>query len=195
MAISVRPRTDRSFERSSPVARYWLAQCEGFRVDGGVKGTVEQVEGTSDAQRPEVLVVRRALRRQRVPVADVAAVVPAARLITIEGARPETAPDRARSRALATARSRAVPVAVSLVGGATVVARRVADVAFTVLMIVAATLFAFAAFLSKLAVYAVHQLVTTAREWQEASARRQAEARASRRRRARPDTRLRERER
>jgi hypothetical protein len=165
VAIAIQPRTDRSFERSSPVARYWLAQCEGFRVDGEVKGTVEQVVGTSDAQRAEVLVVRRALRRQNVPISDVETVVPAARLITIGGERPATTPTVSRSRVLAKqARSQAVPVAVTFATRSSVVARRVADVVFTVLMVVAAALFALATFLGRLAIYGAERLTVAERQ-------------------------------
>jgi hypothetical protein len=150
-------------------------------VAGRVKGTVEQVVGTSDAQRAEVLVVRRALRRHRVSVADVAAVVPAARLITVDGGRAERSPAQARSRALAGARSRAVPVAASLAGRASIVARRVADVAFTVVLIVSATLFTLAAFISKLAIYGAHRSMTAAREWQQRPAVRREKPRSTRR--------------
>jgi hypothetical protein len=197
VAVAIQPRTERSFERSSPVARYWLAQCEGFRVAGEVKGTVEQVVGTSDAQQPEVLVVRRALRRRNVPISDVETVVPAARLITIGGECIAATPAPSRGRVLANARSQAMPVAasfaartsvlaVSLAATAAVVARRVTDVAFTVLMVVAAALFALAAFLGRLAIYGAERLTVAEKHLAaEIRARREAnrsQPRASRRR-------------
>jgi hypothetical protein len=151
-------------EASSPVARYWLAQCEGFRVDGGVKGTVEQVVGTSDAQRAEVLVVRRALRRQNVPISDVETVVPAARLITIGVDRTPATPAVPRSRVLANARSQAGPVAASFASSASVVGRRVGGVAFTLLLVVAATAFAFASFLGRLALFGAERLTVAERQ-------------------------------
>ena len=157
------------------MARYWLAQCEGFRVAGEVKGTVEQVVGTSDAQQVEVLVVRRALRRRNVPISDVETVVPAARLITISGERAAAAPAPSRGRVLASARSQAMPVAASIAGRtsvlavsfaatAAVVARRVTDVAFTVLMVVAAALFALTVFLGRLAIYGAERLTIAERD-------------------------------
>jgi hypothetical protein len=85
--MAIQLETKRSFDTSSPVARYWLAQCEGFHVEGLVKGTVEEVVGAVDPQMPEALVVRRAWRRWRVPVAAVGAVVPAARLILVDRGR------------------------------------------------------------------------------------------------------------
>jgi hypothetical protein len=83
--MAIRAQNERSFGKSSPVARYWLAQCEGFRVQGPVRGTVEEVVGSVDPQSAERLVVRRAWRRRTVPVAAVDAVVPAARLIVVDG--------------------------------------------------------------------------------------------------------------
>jgi hypothetical protein len=88
--MAIRAQSERRFGKSSPVARYWLAQCEGFRVQGPVKGTVEEVVGSVDPQSPERLVVRRAWRRRTVPVAAIDAVVPAARLIVVDG-QPEDA--------------------------------------------------------------------------------------------------------
>jgi hypothetical protein len=87
--MAIRAQSERRFGRSSPVARYWLAQCEGFRVQGPVKGTVEEIVGSVDPQSAERLIVRRAWRRRTVSVATIDAVVPAARLIVVDG-RPRT---------------------------------------------------------------------------------------------------------
>ena len=46
------------FEGSGPVARYWLANCEGFRVRGGLSGTVEELLRDSDPHVTTRLVVR-----------------------------------------------------------------------------------------------------------------------------------------
>jgi hypothetical protein len=90
MAMAIRAQSERRFGKSSHVARYWLAQCEGFRVQGRVKGTVEEVVGSVDHQTVERLVVRRAWRRRSLPAEAIEAVVPAARLIVVEG-EPEHA--------------------------------------------------------------------------------------------------------
>jgi len=87
------------------VARYWLAQCEGFRVQGPPNGTVEKVVGSVDAQSAESLVVRTAWRRCNVPVDAVDAVVPAARLIVVEDRSGDAT--QHRTRALAEASSHA----------------------------------------------------------------------------------------
>jgi hypothetical protein len=157
VAIAIRPRTDRSFERSSPVARYWLAQCEGFRVAGRVKGTVERVVGTSETQDAEALVVRRAWRRHKISITDVDSVVPAARLITIGARRAGTKPHKGR-RLLASAKSRAVRFAGLLAHNASVVARYVADLALAASLAVAAMLFTFAVLSSRLAIHGAHRL-------------------------------------
>jgi hypothetical protein len=96
--MPIKPQTARTFERTSPVARYWLAQCEGFRVNGAVKGTVEQVVAAPDLQNAQQLVVRTRGRRRHVSVDTVEAVVPAERLIVVEPARLEPRPTRARRR-------------------------------------------------------------------------------------------------
>jgi hypothetical protein len=74
--MAIKPRTERRFDGSSPVGRYWLAQCEGFHVKGSTSGTVERVVGSVDPQSPEALVVRTAWRRRNVPVTAVDTVVP-----------------------------------------------------------------------------------------------------------------------
>jgi hypothetical protein len=126
------------FEGSGPVARYWLANCEGFRVRGGLRGTVEELLRDADPHVTTRIVVRtRGRRRAVVPVAAVSSVVPAERLVVLE--RPRTGPSRpvsgavaagaaARRAASATGRAvgPAVPAARSGAAAAVVTARRAA---------------------------------------------------------------------
>jgi hypothetical protein len=103
--MGIQPQTARRFDKSSPVARYWLAQCEGFRVKGPLKGTVEQVVGSAELHDAEELIVRTTRGRRSVPVESVEVVVPAARLIVLDG-RPEPTAAAEHTRALAHASSR-----------------------------------------------------------------------------------------
>lgn len=133
--MTVQSRTERRFDRSSPVARYWLAQCEGFRVKGPLNGTVEKVVGSVDQQSAESLVVRTAWRRCHIPVDAVDAVVPAARLIVVEDDR----------NGLADAGSHAASAVASTVADkAPPLARLVRDVALLLGLYVAAALVTFA---------------------------------------------------
>jgi hypothetical protein len=129
--MAIKPQTARKFDKSSPVARYWLARCEGFRVEGPLRGTVEKVVGSGDLQDAEALVVRTAWRRRSIPVADVGAVVPAARLIVVDDPQTELAPARAqqRARALSDASSAAVALGRVARAGALLVAVGVVAVA------------------------------------------------------------------
>jgi hypothetical protein len=134
--MGIQPQTARRFDKSSPVARYWLAQCEGFRVKGPLKGKVVEVVGSGDLQNAEALVVRTARGRRRVPVQDVAVVVPAARLIVVDG-RPEPTAAAQRTQAVARASSRAAGSATATVARTAPRAARVAaDAARTVAMLV-----------------------------------------------------------
>ena len=81
--MAIRLEARRRFEATSPVARYWLTQCHGFRVGGVRKGTVEEIVSTSDPYAPELLIVRNVYRRREIPVSTVEAVVPAERLIVV----------------------------------------------------------------------------------------------------------------
>src|SRR5256885_15742267 len=83
VAMTVQARTERRFDRSSPVARYWLAQCEGFRVKGPLDGTVEKGVGAVDQQSAKSLVVRTAWRRPNNPSHPVAPVVPPPPLVAV----------------------------------------------------------------------------------------------------------------
>lgn len=84
--MGIQLRTERRFEGSSSVGRYWLAQCEGFRVKGPgqMRGTVERVVGSVDPQCPEALVVRSLWRSRSIGVGDVSAVIPASRLLVVD---------------------------------------------------------------------------------------------------------------
>jgi hypothetical protein len=141
--MTVQSRTERRFDGSSPVARYWLAQCEGFRVEGPLRGTVEKVVGSVDLQTAESLVVRTAWRRRNITVDAVEAVVPAARLIVVDGGADEVAqdPSHHRTRALARASSHAAgAVAARVADKAPPLARFVRDVVLTLALVAAATL-------------------------------------------------------
>src|SRR4051794_26361252 len=74
---------DERFEGTGPVARYWLANCEGFAVRGGVQGTVEELLRDADPFVTTRLVVRRGRRRTVVPVEAVASVIPAERTVLV----------------------------------------------------------------------------------------------------------------
>lgn len=143
VAMTVQSRSDRRFDRSSPVARYWLAQCEGFRVKGPLSGTVEKVVGSVDEQSAESLVVRTAWRRHSIPVEAVDAVVPAARLIVVDDPsdEPATGPSHERTRALAAAGSHAAgAVATTVADKAPPLARFVRDVVLAFALFLTAVL-------------------------------------------------------
>jgi hypothetical protein len=111
--MPIKPQTARRFDASSPVARYWLAHCEGFRVRGPLKGRVEAVVAAADLQTAQSLVVRTRGRRRNVPVGAVDVVVPASREIVVDARQvaPSAAFARDQSRALARSGSRAVTAA------------------------------------------------------------------------------------
>jgi hypothetical protein len=106
------------FEGSGPVARYWLANCEGFSVRGGVQGTVEELLRDADPFVTSRLVVRRGRRRTVVPVEAVAVVIPAERTVLVERRR-SAQPARARTAARSATRR--------TVAGTAVAARTVAS--------------------------------------------------------------------
>jgi hypothetical protein len=73
------------FEGRDPVARYWLANCEGFAVEGAARGVVEELQRDDDPHVTARLVVRtRGGRRKIVPAASIASVVPADRVLVVE---------------------------------------------------------------------------------------------------------------
>jgi hypothetical protein len=119
--MPIKPQTARRFDASSPVARYWLAHCEGFRVSGPLKGRVEAVVGGADLRTAQSLVVRSRGRRRNVPVEAVDVVVPASREIVVDAQQvePTAAFARDHSRALARSGSRAVTAAAATTARAT----------------------------------------------------------------------------
>jgi hypothetical protein len=98
MAVALRQST--RFDASSPVTRYWLANCVGFDLGGGGHGTVERILADVDPNYPSVLEVRTSRRRvRRVPTSAVIAVVPAERLLVVDRRR-RLMPDRRRNTSL-----------------------------------------------------------------------------------------------
>jgi hypothetical protein len=83
MAVAL--RQSRRFGASSPVTRYWLANCVGFAVTGGHRGVVEAVRAEDDPTEPEELVIRCSTRRTRtIPASAVLASVPSDRVLVVE---------------------------------------------------------------------------------------------------------------
>ena len=84
------------FEGEGPVARYWLARCEGFEVRGSTRGVVEELQRDADPYVTARLVVRTGRRRLTVvPVERVHTVVPAERLLVVERAPKPVRPPKA----------------------------------------------------------------------------------------------------
>jgi len=99
MAVGL--RQSRRFDASSPVTRYWLANCVGFTLSGGGRGTVERIWAESDPYEPSVLEVRTGRRRvRRVPASSVIGVVPAEQVLVVEHRRRAVAPDPKRDLSL-----------------------------------------------------------------------------------------------
>src|SRR2546423_4619663 len=61
MAVAL--RQSRRFDATSPVTRYWLANCVGFSLAGGGRGTVERVLADGNPHDPSLLEVRTSYRR------------------------------------------------------------------------------------------------------------------------------------
>ena len=76
------------FEGRGPVARYWLAHCEGFAVEGGTRGVVEELLHDANPHLTSRLLVRTRRGRVRViPVSAVATVSPAERTLVVQEPR------------------------------------------------------------------------------------------------------------
>ena len=98
MAVAL--RQSKRFAASSPVTRYWLANCVGFSLAGGGRGTVERILADDDPHDPSVLEVRTGRRRvRRVPTSAVIAVVPQDQVIVVDRRR-RVSPDRRRDLSL-----------------------------------------------------------------------------------------------
>jgi hypothetical protein len=88
------------FEGRGPVARYWLAHCEGFAVEGGAHGVVEELLHDANPHLTSRLLVRTRRGRTRViPVSAVATVSPAERTLVVNGRTPKPRPRRRRRTA------------------------------------------------------------------------------------------------
>jgi hypothetical protein len=95
MAVAL--RHGRRFDAASPVTRYWLANCVGFELAGGGRGTVERILADDNPLDPSMLEVRTGRRRlRRVPTSAVIAVVPTEQLIVVDRRR-RLMPDRKRN--------------------------------------------------------------------------------------------------
>jgi hypothetical protein len=98
MAVAL--RQSRRFDASSPVTRYWLANCVGFSLAGGGRGTVERILADIDPNDPSVLEVRTGRRKvKRVPTSAVIAVVPQEQVLVVDRRR-HFMPDRKRDLSL-----------------------------------------------------------------------------------------------
>src|SRR5215471_5399786 len=98
MAVAL--RQSRRFDSSSPVTRYWLANCVGFSLSGGGHGTVERVLADISPHDPSLLEVRTSRRKvQRVPTSAVIAVVPQEKVLVVDHRR-RVMPDRKRDLSL-----------------------------------------------------------------------------------------------
>ncbi|HZC30643.1 MAG TPA: hypothetical protein VE261_03935 [Gaiellaceae bacterium] len=91
-------RQSRRFAAPSPVTRYWLANCVGFSLSGGGRGTVERVLADDDPYNPSLLEVRTGRRRvRRISTSAVVAVVPAEQMLVVGHERRRLVPDRRRN--------------------------------------------------------------------------------------------------
>src|SRR5437879_10746218 len=92
--MAVAFRQSRRFAASDPVTRYWLANCVGFSLSGGGRGTVERILVDNDPYDPSLLEVRTSRRRvRRVPTSAVIAVVPSEQVLVVDRRR-RISPDR-----------------------------------------------------------------------------------------------------
>jgi hypothetical protein len=94
--MGVALRQSKRFAAADPVTRYWLANCVGFTLAGGGRGTVERILADENPHDPSELEVRTGRRRvRRVPTSAVIAVVPSEQLLVVDRRRRIT-PDRRR---------------------------------------------------------------------------------------------------
>jgi hypothetical protein len=98
MAVAL--RQSRRFDSSSPVTRYWIANCVGFSLSGGGRGRVERILTDGNPYDPSVLEVRTSHRRvRRVPTSAVIACIPQEQMLVVGGSRRIT-PDHRRNLGL-----------------------------------------------------------------------------------------------
>jgi hypothetical protein len=98
--MAVAMRQSRRFAAPSPVTRYWLANCVGFSLSGGGRGTVERILADHDPYDPSLLEIRVGRRRvRRVPTSAVIAVVPSDQVLVVDHRR-RFRPDRRRDLTL-----------------------------------------------------------------------------------------------
>src|SRR5690242_2042095 len=89
---------DTRFEGTGPVAKYWLAHCEGFAVEGGARGVVEELLHDANPHLTSRLLVRTRRGRTRViPVSAVASVSPAERTLVVHEPKPKSKPKKQRT--------------------------------------------------------------------------------------------------
>jgi hypothetical protein len=99
--MAVAMRQSRRFAAPSPVTRYWLANCVGFSLSGGGRGTVERILADDNPHDPSWLEVRTGRRRvRRVPTSAVIAVVPSEGVLVVDHRRRRRVPDRSRDATL-----------------------------------------------------------------------------------------------
>jgi hypothetical protein len=91
-------RQSHRFDASSPVTRYWLANCVGFSLAGGGRGTVERILADVDPYDPSILEVKTGRKVRRVPTSAVIAVVPQEQVLVVD--RRQRMPDRKRDLGL-----------------------------------------------------------------------------------------------
>jgi hypothetical protein len=98
MAVAL--RQSRRFDASSPVTRYWLANCVGFSLSGGGHGKVERILADFNPYDPSMLEVRTSWHRlRRIPTSAVIAVVPQEQRLVVDHRR-RVMPDRRRDLSL-----------------------------------------------------------------------------------------------
>jgi hypothetical protein len=105
------------FEGSGPVARYWLANCEGFVVRGDARGVVVELIRDANPHVTTRLVVRtRTGRRKVIPTRAVESVDPSARVLVVEDRRARRVRSHARTRAATTRAARSSRAATARAG-------------------------------------------------------------------------------
>lgn len=83
------------FEGRDPVGRYWLAHCEGFAVEGGAHGVVQELLHDTNPHVTARLLVRTKRGRTRViPASAIATVSPAERTLVVHERRQKPKPQR-----------------------------------------------------------------------------------------------------